>query len=157
MSNDLENFEEVRIKGEEFYSTLEEITCPYFKDKVFFNAQGLNHLKFKDQRKARPQQDQYMRLKLLYLVPIVIQTSSTLQGFSETRNFEKIRVNSRTDTVLKTINYYEFVAIIEKCRVKVIVKQIENGRKFFWSIIPYWGVDKNTKKRKLHSGYPEED
>lgn len=157
MSNDLENFEEVRIKGEDFYKTLEDVHCPYFKDKVSFNAQGLVHLKFKEQRKARPQQDQYMRLKLLHLAPTVIQSSSTLQGFWETKNFEKIRVNSRTDIILKTISYYEFVAVVGEVRVKIIVKQIDGGSKFFWSIIPYWGVDKSTKKRKLYSGYPEED
>jgi len=58
---------------------------------------------------------------------------------------------------LKIVTYYEFVAVVEKIRVKVIVKQIEGGNMFFWSIIPYWGVDKNTKKRKLYSGYPKDD
>lgn len=157
MSLDLENFEEVRIKGEDFYKTLSEAHCPYFKEKVFFNAQGLEHLKFKQQRKARPQQDQYMRLNLLHLAPVVLRTSSTLQGIWDTKNFERVRVHGRTDIILKIVVYYEFVAVIEKIRVKVIVKQIENGQKFFWSIIPYWGIDKGTKKRKLHSGYPEED
>lgn len=54
MSLDLENFEEVRIKGEEIYSNLKEIYCPYFKDKIYFNSQGIEHLKFKRQRQARP-------------------------------------------------------------------------------------------------------
>lgn len=157
MTLDIENFEEVRIKGEEFYKTLSEIYCPYFKEKVHFNSKGLEHLKFKNPRQARSQQDQYMRLKLIHLAPEVIKLSSTLQGFWDTKNFEKIRVHSRTDTVLKMVNYYEFVAVIDKVRVKVIVKQIESGQKFFWSIIPFWGIDKNTQKRKLYSGYPEEE
>lgn len=145
------------MKGEEFYKTLTEVHCPHFKEGVVFNAQGLEHLKFKQQRKARPQQDQYMRLKLLHLAPIVIKASATLQGIWETKNFERIRVHGRTDTILKIVTYYEFVAVLEKIRVKVIVKQIESGQKFFWSIIPYWGVNKNTKRKKLYSGYPEED
>ena len=98
-----------------------------------------------------------MRLKLLHLAPIVLRTSATLQGVWETKNFERIRANSRTETILKTVTYYEFVAVVEKVRVKVIVKQIDGGEKFFWSIIPYWRIDKNTNKRKLYSGYPEED
>ncbi len=157
MSLDLENFEEVRIKGEGFYKTLINVHCPYFEEKISFNTQGLTHLKFKQERKARPQQDQYMRLKLLHLAPIVLRTSATLQGVWETKNFERIRANSRTETILKTVTYYEFVAVVEKVRVKVIVKQIDGGEKFFWSIIPYWRIDKNTNKRKLYSGYPEED
>lgn len=157
MTLDLENFEEVRLKGEELYKALNDVLCPYFKQKVSFNAQGLEHLKFKKQRKARPQQDQYMRFKLLHLAPIVLKTSATLQGIWETKNFERTRLHSKTELVLKKVTYYEFVAVIEKVRVKVIVKEIEDRNKFFWSIIPYWGVDKNTQKRKLHSGYPEED
>lgn len=157
MSLDLENFEEVRIKGEDFYKTLDVVRCPYFNGNVSFNSQGLEHLKFKQQRKARSQQDQYMRLKLLHLAPVVLQTSTTLQGIWTTKNFERIRVNSRTDNILKVVTYYEFVAVIEKIRVKVIIKQIDDGNRFFWSIIPYWGVDKTTKNRKLYSGYPEED
>lgn len=157
MSLYLENFEEVRIKGEDFYKTLEDIYCPYFKEKVSFSAQGLEHLKFKQPRKARPQQDQYMRLKLIHLAPVVLKLSATLQGIWETKNFERVRIHSRTDTILKTVTYYEFVAVIEKIRVKIVIKQIDNGEKFFWSIIPYWRIDKKTKKRKLYSGYPEED
>lgn len=157
MPLDLENFEEVRIKGEDFYRSLDSVYCPYFKEKVSFNAQGLEHLKFKQQRKARSQQDQYMRLKLLHLAPVVIKTSATLQGIWKTKNFERIRVHSRTDNVLKIVTYYEFVAVIEKIRVKIIVKQINGGGKFFWSLIPYWGIDEKTKNRKLYSGSPEED
>jgi len=98
-----------------------------------------------------------MRFKLLHLAPDVIRNSKTLQGIWETKSFEKIRVHGRTDIILKDVEYYEFVAVTEDVRVKVIVKQIEEGKRYFWSIIPYWKVDKKTQKRKLHSGYPEED
>ena len=98
-----------------------------------------------------------MRLKLLHLAPIVLRASATLQGIWETKTFERVRVHGRTDSILTNVEYYEFVAVIEKIRVKVIVKQVKDGQRFFWSIIPYWGVDKNTQKRKLYSGYPEED
>lgn len=157
MSLDLENFEEVRIKGENIYSKLSEGYCAYFKEKVSFNSQGMEHLKFKRQRQARPQQDQYMRLKLIHLAPIVLEKSATLQGIWETKDFVKVRSHNRTDTLLKNVTYYEFIAVIDSVRVKIIVKQIENGKKIFWSIIPYWKVDKVTAKRKLHSGFPEED
>ncbi len=66
-------------------------------------------------------------------------------------------MHGRTETILKSVVYYEFVAVIDKIRVKVIVKRIEDTQPFFWSIIPYWQVDKATSKRKLHSGYPEQD
>ena len=55
------------------------------------------------------------------------------------------------------VTYYEFIALIKRDRVKIIVKQIENGEFFFWSIIPYWGMHEGTRTRLFHEGIPEED
>ena len=98
-----------------------------------------------------------MRLKLIHLAPIILGKTSTLQGIWETKNFEKVRSHNRTDNILKEVIYYEFIAVIENIRVKIIIKQIDVSRKIFWSIIPYWRIDKNTNKRNLHSGFPEVD
>lgn len=157
MALDLAAFERVKRKGEELYKSLSEIHCSYFNDKVHFNAKGLEHLKFKRQGHARPRQDQYMRFKLLHLAPLILRNSKTLQGRWETKSFEKERLHGKTIFILKDVEYCEFVAIIENVRVKVIVKRIENGQRFFWSIIPCWGNDRKTGKRKLFSGRPEED
>ena len=75
----------------------------------------------------------------------------------ETKKFEYIKAHSRIDKVLKDVIYYEFIAVIKRNRVKVIIKQIEDGKKVFWSIIPFWGMDINTMTRILHDGNPEED
>ena len=157
MNINLENFEEVRVRGESTYKSFEEVYCPYFKEKVSFNAQGLEHLKFKQRGKARLEQDQYMRFKLLHLAPEVIKISSSLQGIWNTQKFEMIKQNSKWKNVLKSITYYEFIAVINKNRVKIVVKQIESGKKIFWSIIPFWGMSEETKTRLLHEGNPEED
>ena len=157
MTLDLENFEEVRTKGEEFYKTIGEVHCPYFKEKISFGAQGLEHLKFKRRDKARLEQDQYMRLKLLHLAPEILKSSHTLQGILETKKFERVRIHSRTDTILKSVSYYEFIAVLKRNRVRIVIKQIDNGQKFFWSIIPFWGMNIETNGRILHDGIPEED
>jgi len=157
MSNDLENFEKVSMQGEELYKTFADIYCPYFKEDISFNAQGLEHLKFKQRGKARLEQDQYMRFKLIHLAPLVLQISSSVQGIWETKRFEYVKMNSKWNNVLKQITYYEFIAVIKRNRVKIIVKQIENGKKIFWSIIPFWGMSDETKTRILHEGNPEED
>jgi hypothetical protein len=49
----MKDFEEIRIKGEDFYKTLNEVYCPYFKEKISFNTQGLEHLKFKQHERTR--------------------------------------------------------------------------------------------------------
>jgi len=39
----MENFEEIKVKGEEFYKNIGDIYCPYFKEKISFGMQGLEH------------------------------------------------------------------------------------------------------------------
>jgi hypothetical protein len=151
------DFQKTKKEAELFYQEIEEVYCPYFKEKIKFNAKGLKHLKFKGDRTARSRSDQYTRLKLLFFAPEVISLSKTVQGIWDTKSFERVRVHSRTDTILKNISYYEFIAVLENTRLKVIIKQVGNGKKFFWSVIPYWKIDSKNSRRVLHSGNPERD
>jgi len=152
-----DDFEYVKLRGEKLYKTLGEIYCPYFKEKISFNSKGLEHLKFIGRGRSRGVKDQYMRFKLIHLAPEIIRLTHTLQGALETKRFERIKIHSRMDTILKPVNYYEFIALIKRNRMKIIIKQIDNGEKFFWSIIPFWGMNQETMNRILHSGLPEED
>ena len=157
MEIDSKKFEEIKSKAEAFYKNLDEVYCPYFKDKVYFNSQGLEHLKFKRYEKPRLEPDQYMRFKLFHLVPEILKISHTLQGKLQIQKFERIRAHNRTDNVLKLVTYFEFIALVNRDRVKIVVKQLDNGQKFFWSIIPFWGMNEKTKTRVFHEGVPEED
>lgn len=152
-----DKFESVKQKGEEFYRQIGKVKCPYLNAEVSFNSKGLEHLKFKSRGKARTQEDQYARFKLIRMAPKVLQLSRTVQDIGNAMHFEKKRVHNRVDNVLLPVTYYGFVAVLEDVRIKVIVKQIEDGEYFFWSIIPFWGVDRNTFKRKLYVGHPEND
>ncbi len=152
------NFNKVRMNAEKIYSGIGKVYCPYFKEEVSFNSRGLEHLKFKSKRKIRERKDSYIRLKNIELAPEIIKTSHTLQEKQQKRIFVEIKTNTRNDNILKNCEYYGFLAIItngnfEK-RLKIIVRQVEGGKKHFWSIIPYW---KNNKEIKMHSGNMEED
>jgi hypothetical protein len=152
-----EQFEEIKTKGENFYKDLVEVHCPYFQEKIHFNAKGLEHLKFKKKNFARSRDDQYIRFKLLHLAPEILKLSKTVQGISHTKSFEFVRSGARTELKLLQVSYYEFIAVLKDIRVRIIVKQIEESPKFFWSIIPFWKVNKQTMQRKMHSGNLEMD
>ncbi len=152
-----EEFEEVKEKGEALYKILGEIYCPYFKEKIIFNAKGIEHLKFKSKNHARARDDQYIRLRLLHLAPKILKLSGTIQGFSERKVFELNRSNHRNEKKLVDVVYYEFVAVLEKVRVRIVVKKVGTAPKYFWSIIPHWKVDKTNGKRKINYGNPEDD
>ena len=149
---DEKDFLEVKDKAEKFYKTIDNIYCPYLKEKVAFNTKGLKHLKFKSDRQARPRKDQYSRLKLIHLTPEVLKQSHTLQGIWQTKRFEAKKMNSRWERVMKRITYYEFIAVVDTVRLKIIIKQVLGGDKHFLSVIPCWGINKTTSKRILHNG-----
>lgn len=152
-----EDFEKVKKEAESFYETVKEVHCPYFGEKVAFNVKGIKHLKFKSDQQARPRVDQYARLKLIKLAPEVLKLSRTVQGISEKRKLEHQKTNNRWEYVMKLVRHYEFIAVLQDIRVKVIIKQVEGGEKHFWSVIPFWGIDKEAGKRVLYSGNPETD
>lgn len=154
---DLDDFEKIKSDAETFYQSIGEVFCPYFQEKIPLNTKGLKHLKFKADQQARTNQDQYTRLKLLRLAPEVLKKSHTVQGVWETRKFEELKTNSKWKRILKDVKFYEFIAVLENVRVKVIVKEVEGGQRHFWSVIPFWSIDKATSKRILHSGDLEHD
>ena len=146
-----------KFEEENLYKNIGEIYCPYFQEKIIFNAKGLEHLKFVRKNHARPRKDQYIRFRLLYLSPEILKLSKTVQGVLERKIFELNRSNHKNEYFLVEATYFEFIAVIKNIRARIIIKQIEKGKKYFWSIIPYWKVDKKTQKRNLSSGNPEED
>ena len=156
-----DQFNNIKNEAEDFYNKIGFAYCPYFAEKVNFNAKGLEHLIFKTWNRTRSIDDQFSRFRHLRLVPEVIKNSKTLQGICPTQKFERIKKKDGTwQQVLKVATYYEFISVLEshgsKVRVKVIVKQIERGEKFFLSIIPFWGTNKNGE-RIMYNGHPETD
>ena len=154
---DPQKFEKAREDAEVLYKTIGEVKCPYFREAITFNAKGLRHLKFHSDQQARPHKDQYIRFRLISLAPNILAVSHTLQGISTRKNLEPMKTNSRWENVLQLVTYYEFVAVVNGYRVRVIVKQVDKNPKYFWSIIPFWKMDKMGGKRLMYSGKPETD
>lgn len=152
-----EDFEKIRSEFESKYKAVKEVRCPYFEGPVVFNAMGLEHLKFMRKNHARPRNEQLLRMRLFPLAPEVINLSRTIQGITHTKHFENLRTNQRYEFTLLPVSYYEFVAILIDKRVRVVIKQVDGGPRFFWSIIPFWKVDRNNNRRKMGYGNPEVD
>jgi len=152
-----ENFTKTKEDGETFYKTLGEIYCPYFQEKISFNAKGLEHLKFKKKKHTRSLEDQYVRFKILKFAPEILKVTKTVQGISEQKVFELNRSNQRNEHVMVDAMYYEFIAVLDHTRVRVVVKQVGSAPKYFWSVIPFWKINKENGKRKFHYGSPEFD
>lgn len=164
------NFDEEKIKGfqiikqkaEGDYKKINKVFSPFLKRNVSFNAKGLDHIKLKQWNKARLLSDQFLRIKFLCLAPKIIEKSTTLQEYIETKNFERINMRSRWQKMMVPVKYYGFIAIVDyKIKIKIIIKEIVGGQPFFWSIIPFWKTKNNPilneTKKVFHDGDLESD
>ncbi len=142
-------------KAEAQYRLVATVHCPYLKEEVHFATSGLAHIKFKSWGRPRSRFDQYTRLKLLHLAPEVVRHSHTLQGIWETSLWERRKKHGHWEKIPKPVTYCEFVAVIGKIRVKIIVKKAEGTAWHFWSVIPFWRMNTVTNQRKLYDGDPE--
>jgi len=57
---------------------------------------------------------------------------------------------------MKEVTYYAFIAIVKKIKIKIIVKKVENGQPYFWSVMPCWQYRKDPiylqTKKVFHEG-----
>ena len=154
---DEQDYERVRMEAEKFYVTIGKVRCPYFACDVVFNSKGMRHLKFKANRQSRSHKDQYSRLKLVNIAPEILRLSRTVQDIWIIKRFEEQKINKRWEKILKEVSYYEFIAVLNSIRVKVIVNEVAGGEKHFWSVIPFWRKDKNISILGLQSDNTEYD
>jgi hypothetical protein len=150
-------FESISKKAEEKYKLIAPTYCPYLKDKVNFNARGLDHIRFKAWNRRRSRFDQFTRLKLIPLAPKILSLSHTVQGKWCRKEWQRVKRHGRWEKHPREVVYFEFVAVINNARAKVIVKEIVGGQKFFWSLIPFWRMNEITKARKLYDSDIEND
>ena len=123
-----------------FVHKIDRLTrCPALNNElVHFSAEGFNHLIYKGKRRERNKNEQIMKFKLLPKAKTIIEITTTHQEYDE--SLIEIRKKKFKKIVQETamVRYWGFVAIIRGFRTKVIVRQIGNGQKHFWSVIPAW-------------------
>jgi hypothetical protein len=142
--------EEIKQKSKEEYSKIGRTWCPYLEDYVYFNKEGFEHLLFKTWNRGRSKLEQYTRLRLLALVPGIIAKTHTLQEYDERNILVRQKTNSRWEKRMKLVRYYVFISIVKEVRLKIIVKKIDGGNKFFYSLYPSWRViEKDGQSKKI--------
>ncbi len=119
-----------------------EIFCPAFpKEKIIFNAKGINHLIYKGGRSRRELSRIETNIRLL---PSAINVLKVMPLAQEETFY------TRKD---KKYQFWTFEAVIDNRRIKVIIRQVGRGIKHFWSVIPAWRKDRygilNAKRRDL--------
>lgn len=124
------------------YKKIRSVYCPYLKTRVKFTSKGFWHLIYASRNKKRDLISQKLRFRLLEKAGIVTRTTTTLQEYEEIKSFKT--------------QYYGFIAIIDRWKIKVIIKKVGNGKPYFWSVIPNWVTNKK-RDRIFYKGSLEKD
>ncbi len=126
--------EEYIKKGKKFYDELGKVFCPYLKKNVEFTSNGFNHLVYKGDRTRRSEIEISMRIKSLYVVKEILESSGTTQEIEQLENKQR---------------FYGFIAVIENKKYKVVVgTDLTGNRIIFRSVIPSWKT--NKRDSNLH-------
>ncbi len=113
----------------EKYKKIGEIECSAFAgEKVVFNAKGFSHLMYQGsgKEKSRPEKESQTRVGLIPRAVKLLQMMPLPQEESE------------YEVEGKKYKYWAFEAVVGDKRIKVVVRQVGNGKKHFWSVIPGW-------------------
>jgi len=147
-----QSIKDIRERAAAHYAQRASVYCPYFKEEIALNSAGFNHIRYRQARKERHVEVQKIRYKLLPLAIEVINNSKTLQEQDEKNLFIEVKNRKKRQKIMKNIQFYGFIAIIRNFKLKVIVRQVEKGKKHFWSVIPNWKTrrTKNGQKRIQH-------
>lgn len=120
-----------------FYFSINFINCPILDGSlIYFTHHGFKHIFINGKGIPRPINDQIRRFKLLrQYIKYAIQSTKYFEYRSRQVSVRIKRYGKFTYTE-STIHYW---ALISKCAdgipVKVIVRQIGDGRKHFYSIM----------------------
>lgn len=121
---------QLKKEAQKFFRKNKSVNCPAFPSKkVIFNSKGLSHLFYKGSKKisSRPLKEVAVRVSLLPRALKLLQLMPLAQE-------EFIAKDSKN----RSCSYFAFEAVVDKKRIKVIVRKISNGKLHFWSVIPAW-------------------
>ena len=138
---DPSQYENLKEKTLSYYNQIEKLRCPALhNDIIHFTNEGFRHLMYKGaKRKAeRNKSVQIMKFKLLPKATDIIKITTTYQEYDEQLIDVVKKKKKRTVKETSVTKYWGFVAIINNFRLKAIVRQVGNGQKHFWSVIPAW-------------------
>ncbi len=115
-------------KHYEEYKKIGYVECPAFEcEKIYFNKVGFNHLLWKGKKMRKPE-EQTRRIKL---ISYAIQIISSSKSFAEYRENKIILANgSISHAYFWSFSYYK-----NKREIRVIIRQTNNSRKYFMSVM----------------------
>jgi len=135
-----------RDKAKKIYKKIGTIPCPFFSDEsVSFTSRRFEHILRDKGKRLRPVSQRLIRLRLIEYVEAIIKNEDGKVHVEFRDEYEIERyVNRHGEKILekKKARFWAFYADIGGCKIKVVIGQIEGGKKEFLSVM--------TNKFEIH-------
>lgn len=121
-------YERTKRIAKSIYKKIVKVACPILDgEEIYFNASGFGHLIRK--LRIRSRKEQKRRFRLIPFAKRIISESRLIEDYREKKNKEK------------TVKEWALVSTFGALTIKLIVRQVGKGNKYFYSI-----MKKATKK-----------
>lgn len=134
------DYHEIRANAAELYASFKKVYCPAIAGDIHFTSEGFNHLIYERARKERDKKTQILRFDMLDKAKFTLKTSTTYQEYEENMESRKVNRYGKLISMNVIVRYWGFVAVVNRFRVKVVVRQVGNGKMEFQSVIPAWYI-----------------
>jgi len=144
-------YEKAKAKAKKTYSNIGRIKCSALDDDISFSRLGFNHL-IRKGRIPRTKNEQKRRFTLISYVEAVIKNPKAVILYRERKIKEKVDRHGKMILRESIAHFWTFVEKVQDCTVKVVIRQLDDGNKHFFSIM---GDNiKVTKGKKLKTKKP---
>lgn len=127
-------YEKAKERAQEIYKKIGSVKCPALGSHVAFSRSGLNHI-IRKGRIPRTRNEQKRRFTLLPYVENIVKNPTAVILYK--KEIIKERVNRHGEKVLmeSVAHFWTFVEKIEDCTIKVVIRQLNNKAKHFFSVM----------------------
>ncbi len=110
-------------ESHEEYKKIGYVVCPAFNnERIYFNKKGFRHLIWKG-TKLRDVSDQVKRITFLKYAPRILSSSYSF------KDFDKNKYDN------PSVHFWSFIKIINSIKIVVLIRQVKDGPKHFYSIM----------------------
>lgn len=128
-------YEKAKQQAKQIYSKIGRIRCPALGDEyVFFTSAGFNHILRKG-RIPRTRNEQKRRFTLIPYVEEIIKNPAAKIIYRKTEVKEKVNRHGEKVLIESMAHFWTFVDKIDDCAIKVVIRQLENKNKYFFSVM----------------------
>jgi hypothetical protein len=133
IDKDIPNFEEIKGKAKAFYKSMQPTWCPELNEYIAFNRSGFTHLT-RQGNLSRPKKEQVRRFDILPYAPVIINSPDKKPEYRVDKQISVIKPFGSKKKKELEVQFWGFSKEINGIKVKVVIRQMGNGKKHFFSI-----------------------